>query len=157
MTLLALDLGKTTGYALLGLTGIISGFVNFAPQKTRQFDGGGIRFFRMQNWLDEMHREAKLTEVVYEEVRRHAGTAAAHSYGGFHATVTAWCEKNKIPYSTETVQDIKKFVLGKGSGPGTDKDAVIAAVNKKWKLNIVNDNEADATALLMLRLHGALT
>jgi Holliday junction resolvasome RuvABC endonuclease subunit len=156
MTLLALDLGKTTGYALIGVGGIVSGFVNFAPQKTRQFEGGGMRFFRFENWLNEMHHQAKLTEIVYEEVRRHIGTAAAHSYGGFLATLTAWCEKNKIPYSTETVQDIKKFVTGKGSGAGTDKNAVIAAVNKRWKLKITDENEADATALLMLRMQNVI-
>ena len=39
-----------------------------------------------------------LAAVYFEEVRRHAGTDAAHLYGGFLATLTSWCEQHGIAY-----------------------------------------------------------
>jgi hypothetical protein len=49
-TILALDLGTTTGWALRSHDGLItSGTVSFRPGR---FDGGGMRYLRFTNWLD---------------------------------------------------------------------------------------------------------
>ena len=48
-TILALDLGTTTGWALRGSDGhITSGSESFRPQR---FEGGGMRFLRFRRWL----------------------------------------------------------------------------------------------------------
>jgi hypothetical protein len=48
-TILALDLGTTTGWALRSHDGLItSGTVSFRPGR---FDGGGMRYLRFTNWL----------------------------------------------------------------------------------------------------------
>ena len=60
----------------------------------------------------------------FEEVRRHVSTDAAHAYGGFLATLTAWCEHQRIPYQGVPVGTIKKHATGKGNA---NKAAVIAA------------------------------
>lgn len=150
MTLLALDLGTNTGYALQQNGNTVSGVANF---KTDRYSGGGMRFLRFRRWLDEMHASVKVSEVAFEEVRRHIGTDAAHVYGGLMATLTAWCEENKIPYQGVSVQAIKKFATGKGNA---DKDAVVAAVAKKWGYKPQTSDEADALALLHLRLYEVL-
>ena len=71
-SILALDLGTTTGWALGSATGsIISGTVSFKPSR---YDGGGMRFVRFRNWLNQLHADSETISAVYfEEVRRHAG------------------------------------------------------------------------------------
>lgn len=145
-SLLALDLGTACGYALRSGTGaIISGTWDLKPSR---FEGGGMRFVRFQRYLDEMHRASPLGMVLFEEVRRHAGTTAAHVYGGLLGILTAWCETNGVPYGSATVQEIKKFATGRGNA---DKDAVIAAVTA-WGFRPKDDNEADALALMRMKV-----
>ena len=58
-----------------------------------------MRYLRFERWLDETRKIAGGIDAVYfEEVRRHIGTDAAHVFGGFLATLTAWCEAHSIPY-----------------------------------------------------------
>ncbi len=80
-TVLALDLGTTTGWALrLGDRSILSGIQTFRPGR---FEGGGMRYLRSTNWLVEIAKRAHgIRRIVFEDVRRHAGTDAAHVYGG---------------------------------------------------------------------------
>ena len=86
--MLALDLGTTTGWALRSADGLItSGTVSFRPSR---YDGGGMRYLRFTNWLTELDQlSGPIAAIWYEEVRRHAGTDAAHVYGGLMATLTA--------------------------------------------------------------------
>jgi len=93
-TLLALDLGTTTGWALHGPDGLItSGTVSFRPGR---FDGGGMRYLRFSNWLGELDRlSGPIASIWFEEVRRHAATDAAHVYGGLMATLTAWMRRHE--------------------------------------------------------------
>ena len=86
-TILALDLGTTTGWALRGSDGhITSGSESFRPQR---FEGGGMRFLRFKRWLTELKAITSGIDCLhFEEVRRHVSTDAAHTYGGFLATLT---------------------------------------------------------------------
>ena len=142
--MLALDLGTTTGWALRSADRtVVSGTVSFRPSR---YDGGGMRYVRFRGWLDQLDQDAgQLTEIYFEEVRRHVGTDAAHLYGGFLATLTAWAEQRGIAYQGVPVGTIKRHVTGKGNA---DKDAVIAAVRAKG-FKPADDNEADAIALLL--------
>jgi Holliday junction resolvasome RuvABC endonuclease subunit len=139
-TLLALDLGTTTGWALRDRTGrITSGAERFRPQR---FEGGGMRFLR---WISEIQKSVSEIQFLYfEEVRRHAGVDAAHAYGGFLATLTAWCEHHGIPYQGVPVGTIKKHATGRGNA---SKDEMLAAACA-WGHTPADDNEADALALL---------
>ena len=142
-TLIALDLGTTTGWALRGSDGhITSGSESFRPQR---FEGGGMRFLRFKRWLTEVKYSVDGIDCLhFEEVRRHVSTDAAHTYGGFLATLTAWCEHHQIPYQGVPVGTIKKHATGKGNA---GKNEVIAAVTARGH-QPVDDNEADALALL---------
>lgn len=144
MTLLALDLGTKTGYAV-GTPGAI---VSSTQHNERgRFDGGGMRFLRFRRWLNDLHHTTRFGEVVFEEVRGHEGTDAAHVYGGLLAVLTAWCEEKQIPYTGIPVGTIKRFATGKGNASKTD---VIAAV-QGWGYKPKDDNEADAIALFHYR------
>jgi Holliday junction resolvasome RuvABC endonuclease subunit len=139
--ILALDLGTATGWASASGGVIHASSVQRFP--TLRFEGGGMRFLRFRRWLRDMLHEVEATEVVYEEVRRHVATDAAHVYGGFLAHLQAVCEENRVAYAGVPVQTIKKYATGKGNAP---KEAMIAAV-RMWGRNPVDDNEADAIAL----------
>ena len=141
-TTLALDLGTTTGWALGSAGSTISGTENFKPQR---FEGGGMRYLRFKRWLTELKGTTEGLEAVYfEEVRRHIGVDAAHAYGGFLATLTAWCEHHQIPYQGVPVGTIKKFATGKGNA---SKDEMLDAARALGH-SPADDNEADALALL---------
>ncbi|PLT16042.1 crossover junction endodeoxyribonuclease RuvC [Ralstonia mannitolilytica] len=142
-TILALDLGTTTGWALRGSDGnITSGSESFRPQR---FEGGSMRFLRFKRWLTELKAVTDGIDALhFEEVRRHVSTDAAHAYGGFLATLTAWCEHHQIPYQGVPVGTIKKHATGKGNA---GKDEVIAAIRARGHAPS-DDNEADALALL---------
>src|SRR3546814_7610959 len=96
MTILALDLGTQTGWALTSRDGsITSGSQSVKPQR---FEGGGMRFLRFKRWLTDIKQcNDGIDQVVFEEILRHVGVAAANAYGGFMGQFTAWCEHHKIP------------------------------------------------------------
>lgn len=147
MAVLALDLGTTTGWMLKQKGGASAhGFWNL---KGGRYEGGGMRYLRFRGHLVEMHKLSPLQMIVFEEVRRHNGTDAAHVYGGLLATMAAFAEENGIPYAGEPVQTIKKFVTGKGNA---GKPQMIAAVKKQGFEAVVDENEADAIALMLLKL-----
>ena len=142
-TILALDLGTTTGWALRTRDGAVtSGTQSFRPQR---FEGGGMRFLRFKRWLTELKAHADgIDSLHFEEVRRHVSTDAAHAYGGFLATLTSWCEHHQIPYQGVPVGTIKKHATGKGNA---SKDEMITAMRRLGHVP-TDDNEADALALL---------
>jgi hypothetical protein len=141
--ILALDLGTTTGWAIRGHDGLVtSGTASFKP---RRYDGGGMRYLRFTNWLTELDRlSGPIATIWFEEVRRHAGTDAAHVYGGLMASLTSWAELRGIPYEGVPVGTIKHHATGKGNA---NKDAMIAAARARG-FSPADDNEADAIAIL---------
>jgi len=104
-----------------------------------------MRYVRFRHQVAEAYALLGPFDAVYfEEVRRHAGTDAAHVYGGLLATLTAWCEEAHVPYQGVPVATIKRHGTGKGNA---DKATMIAAaVNRGW--NPADDNEADALWIL---------
>ena len=156
---LCLDLGTTTGWALgegnrplparswfTPVPGdgpatpiITSGTMSFKPQR---WEGGGMRYLRFVEWLQEIHRSG-FDAVFYEEVRMHNSTDAAHVYGGFMGHLTSWCEAHKIPYDGVPVGTIKKHITGRGNA---NKRLVMIAV-EHLGYSPKDDNEADAIAL----------
>ena len=113
-TILALDLGTATGWALRTADDrITSGTQSFKPGR---FEGGGMRYLRFGRWLSETMAAADgIGTVYFEEVRRHAGVDAAHDHGGFLAALTAWWAHHSVPFSGVPVGVIKRQVTGKGN------------------------------------------
>ena len=151
-SILCLDLGTRTGWALHDDGATFSGSMTFRPGR---YEGGGMRYLRFRQWLVELLAKSRRADIVgqaspidavyFEEVRAHAGTDAAHIYGGFLATLSAWCEQRSIPYQGVPVGTIKRHVTGKGNA---DKTAMIAAIRARG-FNPTDDNEADALAILL--------
>lgn len=147
--ILALDLGTRYGYAI-ALHGklLISGT---QEAKAGRYNGGGMRFLKFRQWLQETYTATNFDRIYFEEVRRHISTDSAHVYGGLLAMLTAWCEEVGIPYEGIPVGTIKKDACGKGNASKTD---ILKAMNKRWDKTLDegpksrDDNEGDALAIL---------
>jgi Holliday junction resolvasome RuvABC endonuclease subunit len=146
-SILALDLGTTTGWAVrTARCRILHGTAEFRPSR---YEGGGMRYLRFGKWLDQtLDVTAGIDAVYFEEIRKHAGTDAAHVFGGLLATLTSWCEQHGLPYQGVPVGTIKRFAAGKGNA---DKAAMISAVRERG-FEPADDNEADAIAILLWAL-----
>jgi len=143
-TILAIDLGTTTGWACRPLHGPIAyGYATFKPGR---YEGGGMRYLRFKQWLTELKGTVggEIQSIYFEEVRRHASTDSAHVYGGLMATLTSWCEHHKIPYQGVLVGTIKKHATGKGNA--SKEDMIAAMVGMGYQ--VTDDNVADALSLL---------
>lgn len=153
--ILALDLGTRCGFAV-GQTDnrgaapsvVIRGSWNL---KGDRFAGGGQRFVNFGDKLDKLMKALPFERVAFEAVRAHRGVDAAHAYGGYLATLQAWCERQDppVPYEGVGVGAIKKHVCGKGNA---SKGEMLLAVERLGYPCDGDEDEADAVALLLLKL-----
>lgn len=144
--LLALDLGTTTGFRVGNAASSVSGTANFKPTR---FESASMRYVKFRAWLSQMRAAyPDIDHVTFEEVRRHAGTDAAHIYGGLMAHLMVWCDDAGLDYDAVPVGTIKKHWTGKGNA---NKDAMIAESVRRG-LSPVDDNEADAQALFDFKM-----
>jgi hypothetical protein len=149
ISVLALDLGTTTGWAIRASGKTVSGSTCFRPARG---EAPGVRWLRFRKEFLSKFRSVR--EVWIEIVRRHEGVEAAHCYGAFKAYVEEWCEENSIVLHTVEVAHIKKHWAGKGNA---NKAAMIAKCHARG-ITPGDDNEADAIALLdyaLEKLRGA--
>lgn len=143
MKILAMDLGTVYGWAFDNEVEVLSGRNSL---KTLRHEGAGMRYFRFGQWLDAfVEKNGYPTVVYFEEVRRHNSVTSAHVYGGFMNTLTAWCEKWRIPYQSVPVGTIKKAFTGNGSA---SKQKMIRAAFDHFGVFVDDDNQADALGIL---------
>ena len=143
-TVLALDLGTKTGWAVGDPTGITAGTWDLKP---RRYDSPAMRYVKFTARLNEIAGAYPITRIVFEEVRRHLGTTAAHVWGAFQAQMAIWADARKIPYEGLGVGEIKKHATGKGNA---NKGAMIEACRSRLGVEPEDDNEADARWMLAL-------
>lgn len=141
MLILAIDPGTACGWALMrdGLL-IDSGVWRLKKPNER----AGVRYVTLTSELTELLETSAIPDLLaYEDVRAHAGTDAAHVYGGIVATIQHWCETYGIKYQGVPVGTIKKTMTGRGNASKVD---VIAAVKERYNLTAKHD-QADAIAI----------
>jgi Holliday junction resolvasome RuvABC endonuclease subunit len=146
MNVLALDLGSKTGYAIEKDGRITAGTKKLKHGR----HASGLRFLDFRNWLIETIEAYNIYIVFFERVYGHKGTAAAHVYGGFMYTLATVCEEKHVRCVGIPVGTIKKFATGKGNAT---KEEMIS-VARVCGFNPVDDNEADALAILFTGLNG---
>ncbi len=155
MNILAVDLGTQCGWALGTRDGKVrGGSRSFAAGK---HDGAGQRWLKFRAFLTEIGKSAgELHAVYYEQVMSHSrpgqvgsNVTAAHVYGGFLAHLEYWCELNRLPLTGVHVATVKKHWTGNHMAK---KSEMIAMAQSKGH-NPVDDNHADAIAILSLARH----
>ena len=153
MKILGLDTATQTGWAVAVDGNIIkSGTKSFAIKK--KIEGAGMKFLKFEGFLDTLNKEHGGFDAVFFEqvVCRQPSVKADHSYGGFQATLTKWCERNKIPYKGVAVNTNKKSATGNGNA---SKAMMIEAAKLMW-FDPKDDNEADAIHVLNYALKNEL-
>jgi len=137
---IGIDPGTSCGWAVLDEHGarLDSGAWDL---RSRSHEGGGMRYLRARRHLCDLLDCYPRATVGYELVRRHAGTSAAHVYGGLVATVQAVCEERGVPYTGLPVGSVKLHATGHGAA---SKGAMRAAATGRWGVTCDTDDEADA-------------
>lgn len=146
MIILAIDIGTTTGWARSSRAGTIaSGSEKFQPGCMEK---PGHRWLKFRAFLNEQRVQAggDIGAIYYEDVKQHAGTLAAHVYGGFLACLEMWCAANNVRLAPVGVGVVKKHWTGKGNA---DKLAMVETARAKG-FRPKDNNEADALAILSL-------
>ena len=151
MIYIGIDPGSWCGWSVLNDAGdrYGSGVWNL---NARRHEGGGMRYLRARRYLVELLRMWGQEDIAlaYEEVAHHAGTIAAHVYGGVVAVVTAACEEHAVAYRAIPVGTVKKAATGKGN---SSKNLVAASAIERWQmthLDPTKDRACDETDALWI-------
>ena len=148
MSALALDLSTMLGFAILRADGRIeSGRVDLHPKAK---EGPGVRWTRFNAWLVDTKNVHDVDRIAYEEIvgQMPGQVLASQIYGGFVAILQRFAEHHRIPCHGINVSTVKKRWTGSGNA---NKAAMIARC-KALGFKPVDDNEADAIALLHVQL-----
>ena len=149
MTLLGIDPGTSCGWAVVASDGVrlAGGTWDLQP---RRHEGGGMRYVRLRRYLtDILEAWPTISVVAYEEVRRHAGTDAAHIYGGIVGVISQVCEEREIAYHGVPVPAVKRRATGKGNA---GKAEMIEAFAAYVGADAGTDDEADALFVALVGL-----
>lgn len=148
INILALDLATQSGWAVMTRDGTFrSGSVRF---DSNRLGGKGHRWLAFRKWLMDTATECGgIQAVYYEDVKQpFASNLAARAYCGFLAIVEAWAAINNIPLHGVGVGTVKKAWTGRGNA---SKSEMVAAARQRG-IPVVDDNQADAVAILSLAL-----
>lgn len=146
--IIAIDIGSKCGYCTKIDNNLIYGCLD-----TSKYIHGQryYEFYQLLNTLKSKNINNESIEIVYEHVNRHLGTIAAHVYGGFLAILLLFAYENNYKVYPLSVQQIKKYISDNNRA---SKQEVIDSVNNKLKINIKNDNIADAIAIYLCHTKG---
>ena len=143
LTVIALDLGTHTGWALHEHGRITSGVQVF---DVKRGESPGMRYLRLDRWLDEV-AGAGLALLVYEQPHMRGGHAT-EVLAGFATRVQAWCAQHGVEHQAVHTATLKKWTTGRGNA---DKAAMLAEAAIRWPHLVAegcDDNQVDALALL---------
>lgn len=148
MRLLAIDLGGAhAGWSLheADLSGAHSilnvGVWELIAHRSQDW---GMRWVRLRAALESSLADLRPKVIAYEHVERHVATAAAQVYGAGLGTLRSWAVERGIPCQPIPVSAVKRAATGKGGGPGTDKEAVLAAARTRWPELVFTEDSADS-------------
>lgn len=145
---LALDLGTYCGWACSDAEGRLTYGTEHFMQRNKWHSG--VRWSNYRAWLAELIRDKQITAVYFEDVKRHAGTLAAHVYGGYLAMTEMVCQQHNVPMVGIGVGQAKKKWTGSGRA---DKAVMVKEAQRRgFKVASGEDDTADALALLAYAL-----
>lgn len=148
---LALDNSYTTGYAILD-NGILEvgtqKFEQRKGRKTKPDEHDGIRFSRYEIWLWRLLKDLQPDCVFYEAPigMNQLGANAAEMAMGLRALLYACCARLSMPVYGYAPNTVKKYFYG--SGRASKEDMLYECQRRFKELDIDNDNESDAVAVL---------
>ena len=105
-----------------------------------------MRYLDLRAWLSRIHEVAPFELVAYEQPH-HRGGHSTEVLVGMATHVQGWAAEHGVETTTRHSAEIKRHALGKGRG---SKLAVKLACEKKFGIEPIDDNHADAMFLLSL-------
>jgi Holliday junction resolvasome RuvABC endonuclease subunit len=116
--IVGIDIGTSFGWACLDWPDQRVVAAAAFDLRIKSGEGAGMRLYNCIRLLTDVLTELRPGVVVYEDVRRHAGTTAAHVYGELRGGVLLVCEKHvdpQIPVTKIGVGAWKKAAVGRGN------------------------------------------
>lgn len=113
-------------------------------------ESSGMRLIRCRASLEKVHKELGINLLVYEAARN----AGAKMQGALvvqamiQSVIVVFCEDHGIEYRGYSPSEIKSHATGNGNAKKEDMVAWALAANPKIKPVDMDDNRADALALL---------
>lgn len=160
-SILSLDLGKTTGWALIQ-DGVIveSGERNHS---LREGEKEGKNLLRFLDFLNDQYSKHSLTDLFFEEINFIANRAHAYSFIPYEYVARMFAIMANVEISTLTPEQWKKTLTGKSRGEaGKEKFRMCAKLHSLgWKGGVRGtdkaNNECDAVglAIAILRIRGS--
>ena len=140
LKILAIDPATMLGWAI---SRTLHGVENFKPKSG---ESAGFKLIKFKAFLQKLLDTEKPDLVVYERPGgRFKNDIMSHAK--FVAIIEVACIENEIEYRAYSPAEIKLHATGKGNA---GKPAMIKAAIHEWKINVTDDNEADALCLLSL-------
>lgn len=136
-TLIALDLGSITGFAVQSKHGLSHGTMNFKV-KGKFHDSG---YKKLYDWLRTFEGEV---EMVVECPHASLYFNSVRILFGLLAVCHLFADEHKVKLTEVKPTVIKKFATGSGAAK---KEAMVAAVQKHHP-GVTDNNEADAVWIL---------
>ena len=139
---IALDLGDTTGWAVLNEDKIIRS--GHSKVGNRKFPA--LRFPNFLKLLDDLKNMGgeKIKKIYYESVYMpHRSIAASYAYGGYKACLEVWGDRNVIPLCPVACSSARMVVFGNGK---IAKDEVFEKVKELYP-TVSDHNQADAITI----------
>lgn len=152
MSIIGIDLGLTTGFAVLEYS---EGEFDKVPEwgkiicKLSKFDSYGMRALIFERELQRLIEKVLLngrTLVAYESVRAHKGVDAAHVYGSLVSVLQKVCLNLEVNFVGIPVGTAKRVFTGKGNA---SKELVQRFALELTGASSISEDEADAVAVAM--------
>ncbi len=150
MNILALDCATRTGYAFQIDGKTESGVQDFS--KKRGESGNGLLFLRFRAWLNNNFKNCNIKVISFEQAH-HRGGSATEICVNLTGRVQEFAAEIGAEYMGVHTATIKKYAIGKGKA---DKEAMIEWFTRKFNRVPIDDNEADAMALLEYTINDVL-
>lgn len=141
---LALDIAEHTGYHNTYESGTV-----FFPKDDKAPKKLGPNYQQHKafgNWLENYIKEHHVKVIAAEDLNVGKSFIAARKLGEFRGILLYICAKLDIPVVFFNVRDIKKWATGNGNA---NKEMMIDYCMKRWHIEPIDDNEADATHIFM--------
>lgn len=149
MRVLSFDPAASFGWCVLDDGAYVDGGAEVFKHPTQRHLKAGVH--PSQKWLDAhvwMGRTIRgfAPDFVFcEDVRRHAGTIAAHHYGYYRLTLEAWCASSGVRFVGIGVGQWKKLL---GVGGSAAKEIVLDAVQHRFAgVEFITHDHSDACGI----------
>ena len=142
MRVLAVDIGTTAGVATLDTRTGALWSQTWQLARTPKTTWGR----RLEVWEQLLYSLTRPEALVYERVRRHSSTQAAHAYGALRGVLLLWAHKRHLRVETVEVAEWKKAAGLKGNA---DKGTVAAELSRRWPGERLGQDEGEARLMAL--------